>query len=107
MTTGLTRQQHRLLAFIRAYLAENDGVSPSFAEMTQAVGLKSKSGALRLVEGLVERGYITRIPNRARTISLSTPGALAESERWRRVGYEQGYRAAVKEFGRRVARTAA
>lgn len=67
--SSLTSQQARLLAFIRAHIAEQ-GFSPSFDEMTQAMGLRSKSGIHRLISGLEERGFIRRIPNRARCIEL-------------------------------------
>jgi repressor LexA len=46
------------------------GVSPSFDEMKDALGLKSKSGIHRLITGLVERGFITRLPHRARALEV-------------------------------------
>jgi len=65
----LTKKQRERLAFIEARLAA-DGVSPSFDEMREAVGLKSKSGVHRLVGGLEERGFLRRLPNRARALEV-------------------------------------
>ena len=65
----LTRKQHELLNFINQRLAE-DGVSPSFEEMKEALGLKSKSGIHRLISGLEERGFIRRLPHRARALEV-------------------------------------
>jgi repressor LexA len=65
----LTRKQHELLNFINRRLAE-DGVSPSFEEMKEALGLKSKSGIHRLISGLEERGFIRRLPHRARALEV-------------------------------------
>ncbi len=69
----LTRKQHELVCFINDRLAET-GVSPSFEEMKEALDLKSKSGVHRLISALEERGYIRRLPNRARALEvLRTP----------------------------------
>jgi repressor LexA len=65
----LTRKQHELLSFINQRLAEG-GVSPSFEEMKQALGLRSKSGIHRLISGLQERGFIRRLPHRARALEV-------------------------------------
>lgn len=65
----LTRKQHELLLFINARLAQG-GVSPSFDEMKDALGLKSKSGIHRLISGLEERGFIRRLPHRARALEV-------------------------------------
>lgn len=67
---ALTKSQKDLLDFIQAYVAQNDGVSPFYDEMKEAVGLNSKSGIHRLVTGLEERGCIRRLPNRARSIAV-------------------------------------
>jgi repressor LexA len=70
----LTRKQHELIRFIQARLEET-GVSPSFED------LKSKSGVHRLISALEERGFIRRLPNRARALEVLrqpedvTPGA--------------------------------
>ncbi len=69
----LTRKQHELICFIEDRLAAT-GVSPSFEEMKEALELKSKSGVHRLISALEERGYIRRLPNRARALEiLRTP----------------------------------
>ena len=65
----LTKRQHELLLLIDRRLRE-DGVSPSFEEMKDAVGLKSKSGIHRLITALEERGFIRRLPNRARALEV-------------------------------------
>jgi repressor LexA len=71
----LTRKQHELLLFIHRHLSEH-GVSPSFDEMKDALKLKSKSGIHRLISGLEERGFIRRLPHRARALEvLRLPGA--------------------------------
>jgi repressor LexA len=70
----LTRKQHELLLFIHKRLSA-DGVSPSFDEMKEALGLASKSGVHRLVSALEERGFIRRLPHRARALEvLKLPG---------------------------------
>ena len=65
----LTRKQYELLVFINRRLSEG-GVSPSFEEMKEALGLKSKSGIHRLISGLEERGFIKRLPHRARALEV-------------------------------------
>jgi len=65
----LTRKQHQLLVFINQRLDET-GVSPSFDEMKEALGLKSKSGIHRLITGLEEREFIRRLPHRARALEV-------------------------------------
>jgi repressor LexA len=65
----LTRKQHELLLFIHERLGET-GVSPSFEEMKDALDLKSKSGVHRLISALEERGFIRRLPNRARALEV-------------------------------------
>ncbi len=65
----LTKKQHNLLLFIHQRLQEDD-VPPSFEEMKDALGLKSKSGIHRLISGLEERGYIERLPHRARALEI-------------------------------------
>jgi len=65
----LTPRQHELLKFIDRKLKLH-GISPSFDEMKTAVGLKSKSGVHRLITGLEERGFIRRLPNRARALEV-------------------------------------
>ncbi len=66
----LTRKQKELLLLIRDRMAV-DGVPPSFDEMKDALGLKSKSGIHRLITGLEERGFIKRLPHRARALEIT------------------------------------
>ncbi len=66
----LTKKQRDLLVFIHQRLSEDD-VPPSFEEMKDALGLKSKSGIHRLISGLEERGYIQRLPHRARALEIT------------------------------------
>lgn len=65
----LTRKQSELLTYIETVIA-TEGVSPSFEEMKDAVGLKSKSGVHRLITALEERGFIRRLQHRARAIEI-------------------------------------
>ncbi|MCB2049371.1 MAG: transcriptional repressor LexA [Novosphingobium sp.] len=77
----LTRKQNELLRFIQARLEEN-GVSPSFEEMKEALDLKSKSGVHRLISALEERGFIRRLPNRARALEvIRAPEDLATTRK--------------------------
>src|SRR6184192_3874468 len=66
----LTKKQHELLTFINQRLTAT-GVAPSFDEMKEALGLRSKSGIHRLITGLEERGFIRRLPHRARALEIS------------------------------------
>ena len=81
----LTRKQLDLLMFINERLKET-GVPPSFDEMKEALDLASKSGIHRLITALEERGFIRRLPNRARALevirlpdSLTPEGATLEN----------------------------
>lgn len=65
----LTAKQHELLHFIQQHL-DASGISPSFEEMKEALGLKSKSGIHRLISALEERGFLRRLPNRARALEI-------------------------------------
>jgi repressor LexA len=65
----LTAKQRELLLFIDGRLKES-GISPSFDEMREALDLKSKSGVHRLISALEERGFIRRLPNRARALEI-------------------------------------
>jgi repressor LexA len=83
----LTKKQHELLRFIHERLKEQ-GVPPSFDEMKEALDLRSKSGIHRLIMALEERGFIRRLPNRARALEVvrlpesAVPSlALASSQR--------------------------
>jgi repressor LexA len=82
----LTRKQHELLMFVHERLKES-GVPPSFDEMKDALDLRSKSGIHRLIKALEERGFIRRLPNRARALEVLrlpdsvAPGAAAPRTR--------------------------
>ncbi len=65
----LTKKQYELLLYIRDRLSQS-GVSPSFDEMKDALGLRSKSGIHRLISGLEERGFIRRLAHRARALEV-------------------------------------
>ena len=65
----LTRKQHELLRFIQERLRES-GVPPSFDEMKDALDLRSKSGIHRLITALEERGFLRRLPHRARALEV-------------------------------------
>ncbi|OUJ13375.1 transcriptional repressor LexA [Acetobacter okinawensis] len=65
----LTRKQHKLLLFIDSHLKQT-GFSPSFDEMREAMGLRSKSGIHRLISGLEERGFLRRHHHRARALEV-------------------------------------
>jgi repressor LexA len=85
----LTRKQHELLIFINARLGAN-GIAPSFDEMKDALNLRSKSGIHRLISGLEERGFIRRLPHRARALEVlklpeqsAAPAGKDTSERGR------------------------
>jgi repressor LexA len=85
----LTKKQHELLLYINQRLAAA-GVAPSFDEMKDALNLRSKSGIHRLISGLEERGFIRRLPHRARALeviklpedSAAPTGAGAERSRF-------------------------
>jgi repressor LexA len=73
----LTRKQHELLLYIHERLKES-GIPPSFDEMKEALDLASKSGIHRLITALEERGFIRRLPNRARALEvLRLPDSIA------------------------------
>src|SRR5689334_19649186 len=81
LTDMLTRKQYELLRFINERLKET-GVPPSFDEMKDALDLRSKSGIHRLIMALEERGFIRRLPNRARALEvLRLPESTAPAPR--------------------------
>jgi len=65
----LTKKQRDLLLLIHSRMQDGD-IAPSFDEMREALGLKSKSGIHRLISALVERGYLERLPHRARALEV-------------------------------------
>ncbi len=80
----LTRKQQELLLFIHERMKES-GVPPSFDEMKDALDLASKSGIHRLITALEERGFIRRLPNRARALEvIKLPEAYAANTQPRR-----------------------
>jgi repressor LexA len=70
MQYSLTPKQSELLAYIRAYIAQNNGVAPSFDEMRDAMGIAAKSGIHRMIDGLQARGYVSRMKGQARSLVL-------------------------------------
>ncbi|MER5172523.1 transcriptional repressor LexA [Thioclava sp. GXIMD2076] len=89
----LTRKQLELLNFINLRL-QQDGVPPSFDEMKDALELRSKSGIHRLITALEERGFIRRLPHRARAIEVLKMPETQEKQR------DSGFTPAVIDGGR-------
>jgi len=84
----LTRKQHELLMFIHERMKEA-GIPPSFDEMKDALDLKSKSGIHRLITALEERGFIRRLPNRARALEVTRlPDSMNPSLGGRKAKFE-------------------
>ena len=75
----LTKKQHELLIFLEERIAHS-GVTPSFEEMKKKVGLKSKSGIHRLISALEDRGFIKKLPFKARAIEIiKSPNTKSKS----------------------------
>ncbi len=90
----LTEKQYKLLLFINKVLKET-GCSPSFDEMKDAVNLKSKSGIHALIEALVERGFLKKMPHKARALEVLRlpklkPSSVLEEERKREEAIKNG-----------------
>jgi repressor LexA len=84
----LTRKQHELLMFIHDRMKES-GIPPSFDEMKDALDLRSKSGIHRLITALEERGFIRRLPNRARALEvIKLPDSMNPSLGGRKARFE-------------------
>jgi len=84
----LTRKQHELLMFIHERMKES-GIPPSFDEMKDALDLRSKSGIHRLITALGERGFIRRLPNRARALEvIKLPDSMNPSLGGRKARFE-------------------
>ena len=83
----LTRKQHELLMYIHERIKET-GVSPSFDEMKEALDLASKSGIHRLITALEERGFLRRLPHRARALEVTKLPAEAATTAARPRGFE-------------------
>jgi repressor LexA len=97
----LTRKQFELLRFIHERVKEA-GVPPSFDEMKDALDLRSKSGIHRLITALEERGFIRRLPNRARAIEVIKLPELAAAANDQREDYLRA-RLEAREDGTLVA----
>ncbi|WP_019905113.1 transcriptional repressor LexA [Methylobacterium sp. 77] len=98
----LTRKQLELLQFIQQRMQES-GVPPSFDEMKDALDLKSKSGIHRLITALEERGFLRRLPNRARAIEvIRLPESMtsAPAQRPVQTGEVRRFTPSVVEGGR-------
>lgn len=98
----LTRKQHELLMFIHERLKES-GIPPSFDEMKDALDLRSKSGIHRLIKALEERGFIRRLPNRARALEVLR---MPESSIAAGIGRSRGFSPEVIEGDRGRSRPA-
>ncbi len=104
----LTEKQYKLLMYINKVLKET-GCAPSFEEMKAAVGLKSKSGIHALIESLVEREFIRRLPHKARALEVVRmpkfkPRAIVEEEKKREVAL-QNSAAQIPLYGKIAAGT--
>jgi repressor LexA len=96
----LTRKQLDLLQFIQQRMNESS-VPPSFDEMKDALDLKSKSGIHRLITALEERGFLRRLPNRARAIEvIRMPETLGGATRPLATGEVRRFTPSVVEGGK-------
>lgn len=94
----LTRKQRDLLIFIHERMAGGD-IAPSFEEMKERLGLKSKSGIHRLIGALVERGYLERLPHRARALQVrKLPDGYGSAEEKSRSAAPGRAAAALQKF---------
>ncbi len=98
----LTPKQAILLQFITDYTNVH-GAAPSYDEMREAIGLKSKSGIHKLMNSLIERGFIEQIPNKARALRVvkNLPGVIDDQ----RVDYENGGARSIPMYGKIAAGT--
>ena len=104
----LTEKQYKLLMFINKTLKET-GCSPSFEEMKNAVGLKSKSGIHALIAALEERNFIKKLPHKARALEVVRlpkfkPSAILEEEKKREIAL-QNSAAQIPLYGKIAAGT--
>jgi repressor LexA len=104
----LTEKQYKLLIYINKVLKET-GCSPSFEEMKQAIGLKSKSGIHALIEALEERNFIRKLPHKARALEVIRlprfkPSAIIEEEKKREIAL-QNSSAQIPLYGKIAAGT--
>lgn len=104
----LTQKQYQLLMFINKVIKET-GCSPSFEEMKEAVGLKSKSGIHALIEALEEREFLRKLPHKARALEVVKmpkfkPKAILEEEKKREIAL-QNSAAQIPLYGKIAAGT--
>jgi repressor LexA len=76
---GLTSRQRELLAFIQGYQEAHGGVSPSFREMRNGIASRGQATITDLLDGLEERGFLRRLPNRVRAIEILSPVSIPRS----------------------------
>lgn len=76
---ALTPMQYRFMVVLQSHLARNPDKSPSFEELRLELGLGSKSGVARLVQGCIDRGRIAKLPEKARTLTVIAPVHLEET----------------------------
>jgi len=79
MSFGMTPRQSRCLAFIRTYVSENEGESPSYDEIASGLGLRSKNSVWRMIKALEGRGLIRRLPGYARAIEVVDPDSSLDA----------------------------
>ena len=97
----LTKKQYKLLVYIQDYFLET-GVCPSYEEMKVALNLKSKSGIHRLIANLEDRGYVRRLPNRARALEvLKSPNNKQQEQRPSKTGGQYSNNVVSLENGTR------
>lgn len=73
---GLTPAQAQTLQFIRRFI-EGNGFSPSYREIRDGIGIRSMANVVSIIAGLEERGHIRRIPDRVRSIQVTSGGPAA------------------------------
>lgn len=78
----MTPQMQAALSFIKAYMFENQGVSPNYEEIRQGIGIGSKGGVNRILKSLAERGLISFVPHRARSIQVVEGPSAEVMSRW-------------------------
>lgn len=74
----LTEKQRRVMLFIQAHIASTGGVSPSVREITKALKSRSVGNTVALLKGLSDRGFIRRMPRRARALEVIKPVPVRE-----------------------------
>lgn len=80
----LTHRQRHVLQFVQQYQEDHGGVTPTFAEIAAAMGLRSKSGVVYTLDRLAERGVIRRLPNRQQAIEVIRPVEPHLEPKWNR-----------------------